>query len=91
MYSVVQLLLRRPVHGLVCILLHEIVRRPVRRFVPSHSVVQLVAHGSMRETVCTSMYSPMRQPVSDIVYTSVQGKVSRTQGSKDALMHNVAH
>ena len=90
-YGVVQLLLRRPVHGLVCILLHEIVRRPVRRFVPSHSVVQLVAHGSMRETVCTSMYSPMHQPVSDIVYTFVQGKVSHTEGSKDALMHSVVH
>ena len=91
MYSVLQLLLRRPVHGLVCILLHEIVRRPVWRFVPSHSAVQLVAHGSMRETVCTSMHSSMRQPVSDIVYTFVQGKVFHTEGSKDALMHSVVH
>ena len=95
-YGVAQLLLRRPVHGTVCILLPEIVRRPVRRFVPSHSVMQLVAHGSiahgsMRETVCTSMYSPMRQPVSDIVYTFVQGKVSHTEGSKDAWMHSVVH
>ena len=91
MYSVVQLLLRRPVHGLVCMLLHEIVGRPVWRFVPSHSAVQLVARGSMRETVCTSMHSPMRQPVSDIVYTFVQGKVFHAEGSKDALMHSVMH
>ena len=91
MYSVVQLLLRRPVHGLVCILLHEIVRRPVWRFVPSHSAVQLVAHGSMRETVCASMHSPMLQPVSDIVHTFVQGKVSRTEGSKNALLYSVVH
>ena len=91
MYSGAQLLLRRPVHGLVCILLHEIVRRPVWRFVPSHSAVQLVAHGSMRETVCASMHSLLRQPVSDIVYTFVQGQVFHTEGSKDALMHNVAH
>ena len=91
MYSAVQFLLRRPVHGLVCILLHEIVRRPVWRFVPSHSAVQLVAHGSMRETVCASMHSPMRQPVSDIVHTFVQRKVSRTEGSKNALLHSVVH
>ena len=91
MYSVVQLLLRRPVHGLVCTLLPEIVRRPVWRFVPSHSAVQLVAHGSMRETVCASMHSPMRQPVSDMVHTLVQGKVSRTEGSKNALLHSVVH
>ena len=88
---VAQLLLRRPVHGPVCILLHEIVRRPVRRFVPSHSVVQLVAHGSMPETVRTSMYSPMRQRVADIVYMFVQEKVCHTEGSKEALMHIVVH
>jgi len=91
MHSVVQILLRRPVHGLVCMLLHEIVRRPVWRFVQSHSAVQLVAHGSMRETVCASMHSLLRQPVSDIVYTFVQREVSHTEGSKDALMHSVVH
>ena len=90
-YGVVQLLLRRPVHGLVCILLHEIVRRPVWRFVPLHSAVHWVAHGSMRETVCASMHSPMRQLVSDIVHTCVQGKVSRTEGSKNALLHSGVH
>ena len=91
MYSVVQRLMRRPVGGPVHRPLHGIVRRPVWRFVPSHSAVQLVAHGSMRETVRTSMHSPLRQPVSDIVHTFVQGKVSRTEGSKNALLHSVVH
>ena len=88
-HSVVQLLMRRPVDGPVCSLLHGIVRRSVRRFVALHSVVQLAVHGVMAETVC--MYSPMRQPVRDIVHAFVHEKVHRTEGFKNTLMHSVMH
>ena len=78
MYSVVQRLMRRPVGGPVHRPLHGIVRRPVWRFVPSHSAVQWAAHGVMTDTVRACVRSPMRHPMHDIVQVFVHNKARRT-------------
>ena len=90
-HSVVQVPMRGPVDGPVCSLLHGIVCRSVRRFVPLHSVVQLATQGTMTEAVSTSVYSSVRQPVHQIVQAFVHDKMDCTEGFKDALMHSVVH
>ena len=83
--------MRRLVDGPVYRLLHDIVRRSVRRFVPLHSALQWAAHGIMAETVRASVRSPMRQTVHDIVLAFVHNKVHCTEGIKNTLIHSVVH
>ncbi len=76
--SVVQVPMRGPVDGPVCSLLHGLVRGSMWRSVALHSVVQLAVHGSIAETVCTSVHNPVHQHVRDTVHAFVQGKVYHT-------------